>query len=496
MTSTLRVLYQKVVYSFWGLLCLTLPFSNLPLVVKLLRSDSVGSPVILLGFTLICIWLIPQICANFRVSASWIPLLFFICFAIISTLLANYLDIPFARNINPIRENIEAVVTVIIGVSLFALSSSFLRHENDFKFTMRLLNLGAILMIIWSMMQLIAWYGFHEYPKWMFEIQGFVSRRVLFRSRVTGFALEPSWLANMLNLLYIPLWLAATVKKYSCYKFRLFGFSVENILLALGILILFFTLSRVGYLAFFLLVILIGIWGVKRLFEITETVLLKNINIKDSTVRINQSKKIRALIIIVFIGFLIFLIVFTALIAVRVDQRMARLFDFSFNSKNPILEYFNNLKFGERTVYWLAGWNIFKDYPVFGVGLGNAGFFMPSRIIPYGWTMVEVRRIIYREPYLLNIKSFWIRLLAETGLIGFAAFIAWYADIFKRLHKAAHLGNGGILSVFILLGIFSLTTFLVEGFSVDSFAIPYLWFSLGIAISAQQTLFKKSLNRT
>ena len=136
-----------------------------------IRSDSVGHPLYC-WFTLICIWLIPQICANFRVSASWIPLLFFICFAIISTLLANYLDIPFARNINPIRENIEAVVTVIIGVSIFALSSSFLRHENDFKFTMRLLNLGAILMIIWSMMQLIAWYGFHEYPKWMFEIQG------------------------------------------------------------------------------------------------------------------------------------------------------------------------------------------------------------------------------------------------------------------------------------------------------------------------------------
>ena len=490
MIAQLLIIRNKFAYVLWALLVFSLPFTSLPLVVNLLGSDSVGSPSILLAVVLIMIWLLPNIIDGIKVSPTWIPILYFFFVALISTLISFFMEFPFARNLNPLLKNIEAGVTVMIGVSLFFLSSAFLQKEEDFRFTLRWLNIGAIFLLLWALLQFIAWYGFHEYPKWMFDIQGVISRRVLYRDRITGFALEPSWLAHMLNSFYLPVWLSASMKKISSFSFRMFGLSVENILLAGGIFVLFFTLSRVGYLAFFLLVVLLGIKYLQKLINFFEHKILAK---RDTSIVeknfFSTRKWIRLFVLLSFFALLIILVLISAKIAVRIDQRMARLFDFSLNSSNPFLEYFNNLRFGERTVYWIAGWKIFNDYPVMGVGLGNAGFFMPSRIIPYGFSMVEVRNILYREPFLLNIKSFWIRLLAETGMIGFSIFIAWYLDVFKKLQKF-NIIIDGIRSIFISSGIFTLVTFLVEGFSIDSFAIPYVWVSLGVAIAAQQSLAK------
>jgi len=41
-----------------------------------------------------------------------------------------------------------------------------------------------------------------------------------------------------------------------------------------------------------------------------------------------------------------------------------------------------------------------------------------------------------------------------------------------------------VLGVFGLAGQLAVLAFLVEGFSIDSFALPYLWVTLGLAASA------------
>jgi len=116
----------------------------------------------------------------------------------------------------------------------------------------------------------------------------------------------------------------------------------------------------------------------------------------------------------------------------KVDIRMMDLFTFSTSRENPIVRFANALKFGERVVYWLSGWQIFNDHPILGVGLGKAGFFMPEGIMPYGWSLVEVQRLVYNTSGLLNIKSLWFRLPAETGIIGLVLFVTWLYIIFER----------------------------------------------------------------
>ena len=114
--------------------------------------------------------------------------------------------------------------------------------------------------------------------------------------------------------------------------------------------------------------------------------------------------------------------------------------------------------------------------------MGNAGFFFPTAIPPEGWQLAEVSRLINRTSILLNIKSLWVRLLAETGMIGFSLFFGWllflaYFFIKKMRSAKIDLRIMGYAGFFILLGI------VFEGLSIDSFAMPYWWVSLGLAVS-------------
>jgi O-antigen ligase len=120
--------------------------------------------------------------------------------------------------------------------------------------------------------------------------------------------------------------------------------------------------------------------------------------------------------------------------------------------------------------------------------LGNSGFFFPEKMSGYGWGLVEVRRLMYIDTALPNIKSLWVRLLAETGLVGFAFFVCW---LYLGWHTSSWLEKnvadrrGKMLA---LMGKLVIIALVFEGFSVDSFALPYLWFSLGLVTAASLAL--------
>jgi len=475
---------QKIADVLWIIMIAVLPITSMPLIARLLGSDTVAAPAIVVVFFLMIIWFVPYIFRRGRMVKESIPLFVFVIIALAATVLSNFRIIPAYKGITYLSNSIEAFVTLLIGVVFFLVTSSYLKNEEKALLTLKVINWSGVVMLIWAGFQVVAWHGFGHYPGWMFDLQGLISSRVLYRQRVNGLALEPSWFAHQLNMIYLPIWLAATIKGVSVFKKRVWFLTFENFLLLAGIGALLLTLSRVGVLGFLLMFTFLLIKLHSFLVGKVLTLLEKR---KNKEILSKQKHRWTVMISVLFIIFYLMIIAIGLFVFSRVDPRMETLFDFSVGKDNPLLSYFNELSFGERVVYWLAGWNVFAEHPILGVGLGNAGFYFPKAITPYGWNLIEVRRLVYRTSILLNVKSLWARLLAETGLVGFSVFCSWLFSLAKKFVKKSEAKKtmGG---VFALAGIFVLCALLAEGFSIDSFAMPYMWIALGLAAADLNSL--------
>jgi O-antigen ligase len=162
-------------------------------------------------------------------------------------------------------------------------------------------------------------------------------------------------------------------------------------------------------------------------------------------------------------------------------------------NEDPMLTFSLRNFFLERTAYWITGMRVFEDHPLLGVGLGNTGFFGQEKMPILGWSSNEIRTLFYRQDGLMNTKSLWVRLLSETGLVGFSLFGIW---LYIHWRSASLLGNSrtGLFRWIGLAGQFFILALLAEGFSVDSFALPYLWFGTGL-IAAAGLIYRQQISQ-
>ncbi len=469
-------------HAAWYLMVAFLPVSSLPLIAHAVGSNSVAGASGIFLLILLVGGVLPLLIQGKRLPGQLRPIIGFTVWALLITLASHFSIIPGFKDFSPLRNQVESLVTLAIGLSFFLVSSLWIRDANHAIRTMQVINWSGAIMLAWCVAQAVVWATDHRYPEWMRDAQDLLSMGVLYRQRVTGFALEPSWLAHMLNLVYLPYWLAATIRRTSMHRWRILGVSFENILLVGGLGALWLSYSRVGLLGAALMVAVLfwrlNLWLVRIL-----PVWLENKSFRRKTLLPGYHKTVLAGII--FVLLLVYLAAaFGGLTLLsKVDPRMADVFRVDFFAEdNPLLRYANALKFGERVVYWQTGWNIFTDHPLMGVGLGNAGFYFTEEMPAYGWFLTEIRRLYFRENVLLNIKSLWVRLLAETGLIGVVFLLVWLIMILFTARTAESHTDRRIGSIG-LMGVLALAALIAEGFSIDSFALPYVWFTAGIVTS-------------
>lgn len=73
----------------------------------------------------------------------------------------------------------------------------------------------------------------------------------------------------------------------------------------------------------------------------------------------------------------------------------------------------------ERLLIWQSAYNMFHDYPILGVGLGQyKDSYQQKYISPQA-----------KEPYLTHAHNNFLQMLAENGLIGFLGFLGMYGSI-------------------------------------------------------------------
>jgi len=464
--------WERLVWILWVSFVIALPFTTLPLVMKITGSSSVAPASLLflipLAILLFPVFLTKKIAAPVQVKS----VLLFFAYALLTVVLAFLRPIPDYKQQTAISAGIEGAVTLLLGLLFYLVTVSLLNSNGKIDKTLRLVNWTGLVVVLWSILQVALEPIIPDAKPILVLIQSFFSPTRLLEDRMQGFAAEPSWLAHMLNLVYLAYWLAASYNRTSVHGFRVWKFTFENILMVLGIVVLVGTLSRGGLLAFMLVMALIFVLLNVRLVKwIVEKIPGKK--------KVLVTTGITLGLVLAYVGLLIAGLWGWS----KVDPRMETVFQFSSSEPNALLKYADELQFGERVVYWQTGWNIFNDYPLIGVGVGFSGFYFPQYLPDTGWGLSEVRELLFRSDGLLNIKNLWSRLLAETGIIGFAFFIT-FLTLFGFTSVGMIKTGSGTRRTLGFMGLFVLVALIAEEFSVDSFALPYLWFSMGLVTAA------------
>lgn len=137
----------------------------------------------------------------------------------------------------------------------------------------------------------------------------------------------------------------------------------------------------------------------------------------------------------------------------------------------------------ERILIWQSAWNMFKDHPILGVGLGQYTVnYQQKYILPQA-----------KEPNLGHAHNNFMQMLAENGIVGFAGFIAMFGYIiFKNLIDWFKTRN-----TYALMIVSATVCLLLQGFTEynvgNSAVIKMYWLVLGLLVVLSE-LYKKETN--
>ena len=500
---TKNAAYRIFVSVLWMLVLVGLPLTSFPLLNRLTNAIVAPFSAIPLA-VLLLVWLVPFLIQKGKFPVEVLPFLYFVLVALAVSALAFFLNGYFTRDLTFFDQSLRAGVTLGIGLSFYLVVSTLALQENYLRQAFIFIYIGGVLLILWTAIEVVMLRKVdrvQELPHWLTSIRSTLAvqtQNVFYTNRVTGFAYEPSWFVRQFNLVLFPIWLSAVYQRKSLFKFRLWIFQVEDFLMMAGLIVFGFSSPRIGLLAFLASVAFVGLLIFGRFHQQVFNWYLKrrkNLTTRTTWVRI----ALAGLMIVVMFGLAAGALTSYVVVASRWDSRYQLLLD-QFTrggleifplTETRLIIMSRNLAFFERMVYWFAGWNIFNDYP-FGVGLGNAGFYFFDRMHGLGLGSVEIRNLAYRAGYIPNTKNLWTRLLSETGFVGLAVFLVWLYIIWRSA-GLIRKSSSPVMKILGLAGQLFLLAYLVEGFSMDSFAMPYQWVMVGL-ISAGGLLARRELS--
>lgn len=468
----------------WAITLVTLPITSFRY-IPFMGAGTYVRPLALYPLALLFPLLLIQLKRG-KIARPWPGALTVLLAFTLAALAATALGGTFApielRGVDYADRAVRALVTLAIGLMFFLVSVWMNQSEDDLKFSVRWLLLGLVADLIWAAVQFV---GLNRgYRQELIKIQNLFSVRGLVQNkRVSGFAFEPSWLAGQIATLYLPWLVAAVLTGYRVLGLRRLPDVVNKWLeplLLLGALAgVLVTYSRSGLAV----VVLAGCFTVALTGR--ETASAFGAWVRDGFNRQRwtsrgaaiQAAGSRLLLAAIAVAVLAGAAVFLA------DKGyIAALFK---APKDDLSSYITDAYLGPRFAYSEAALAAYQQSPWTGVGLGAAGFSM-YRNMP-NWVLAgqpEIAEQLSPESNdFPNPKNLYARLLAETGLLGFALFIAFYlallADALSLLRAKAPAARW-----LTAAALFAFAAIALQGFSQDSFAMPEIWINLGLLAGA------------
>ena len=142
------------------------------------------------------------------------------------------------------------------------------------------------------------------------------------------------------------------------------------------------------------------------------------------------------------------------------------------------LHYKQDPEAQRRLALWLAGWQMFKDHPMLGVGPGNFAISYQTKY--YGSDP---------NPAAWAPHNIYIQVLSEEGLLGMAAALPLWLfalGLNGRTRKRLVAAEGSAKQGFeytLALGLeLALVSYLVSAAFLTTFNFPHFWFLLGLSV--------------
>lgn len=460
--------FNKLSYFFWGLAMLTIPVTSFRW-FPFLGEGTLVRPLALYPLAILFLLFAIQVFrkqTKLQFSSTFIVLGFFVLFIFVSSSIGLIINPISLRGQTYDGRVVRALVTLFIGIAFFVSAVWMNKTQEDLKFTVKWLFAGLVILILWSGLQVVTFYTDIFDKEAITKLQlAFSMRELVKTNRISGLAYEPAWLAGQLATIFIPFLFASLLTNYHITKYKW----LEAVLLFFTLMILLATYSRGGLLTTLMAT------GLTFLFFGKE--IIKSIwhwfitGFRETLFSLFFRIAIILTIISVFVGTFYFL-----------SQREIFTNLFETDAEN-LSEYIVNINAGSRGAYSSAGYGVFEEYPVTGVGLGASGFFMYPNLPEWSLTnLPEIARQLNPESRLYpNPKNLYIRLLAETGIIGFFIFLAFQFNILGEILSLLKKNQAWIRFA-VIAGVFAWLAITFYNVTQDSLTTPNIWLVSGIIV--------------
>ncbi len=460
---------EKSARILWGLLLLTLPITTFPYFPGALGRTTI-KPLALLPLALLVPLLLVIIWKRRKLSlpANTVPLLAFLIFALISTVLGYLLSPIELRGASYLDRAMRAWLSLFLGLLFFFSAYWMNRDREDLKHSLKWLYAGLAATLLWSLIQALAVNTDLLARASIDRFQLFISERGVQPRRVTGFAFEPAWLADQLVIFYMPWLFAALITRFS-FQSRKW---MEPLLFVLAIVVLLFTYSRGGMLGAAISIAVVSI-VLGREFLAGMFAWLASPFRRAKNAERGKALFVRLLLITVIVLFALGTFSFLSQY-----NYFANLWNASRNQS--LTNYLIEINTAQRLAYAVAGYGVFENHPLVGVGLGASGLYLFEEFPDWALAVPEIARQLSPDSNVIaNAKNLFVRLLAETGLPGFIFFIAFSLSFLIMIRR--QLGSGKAwLRYAATAGLFAWIGIMVRNLTQDSLTLPIMWVSLGM----------------
>ena len=454
----MRKIWARVRGWLWVFFLLGLPVSSFAYFPQAIGGAAQVRPLALYPLMVLAIAVTLPVLFRRRLSVSVAWLGVFVLVALVASALFVFRDVLPINGVRPAARVVRGLITLVIGAAFYLTVALFPRTKDDLRHTLRWLYAALAWALAWGTFQ-IGYVLTHSHDWFLLanRLQRWISSRDLLTRRISGPAYEPNWFASQLLLVFLPWLLASVLTGRSVFRWRWRWITVELLLTVWTFGVLLFTYSRAGLAtAGGMVALAVFLWPSERF-----------------------SWKAR----FATLGGMVLLGGVALLILGLTNPYFARLWT---ALGQPLEHYVYMLGMQGRFSYWQAAYEVYRQHPWLGVGLGNFAFYFAQTVDPkpLGLDPELLMVLLPGSGYgMVTPKNLYVRLLAETGLMGFVTFMAFWQSIFRegvRLFssqdaEATFWGMGAILGFAALL---------LFAISFGSFAVADMWVFLGLVTAA------------